>query len=488
MLYAPYEERKKRIIMKNANMIKISENKYKMNQIVSPFNFMGNKCHVDEDIISIDILDSRYGNYELEVNFSEALFGITFVISHLTGDENMKLQENIKLVYNFINIMGLCKDWDDEGDHNIPEKEYDKIIEEFKQLVCRKYMHMVLWEEQNDIEVFQKIVKEITLRDLNWWSLNNMITSLEKLTDGSKVGYWIDEYMVKDIARDINEYIVPDKYKAIFKEMTLKFKYRKSSFFNANRSFVKYSKEDFNSLYRYTLMCDNYEMMMAFPEYAGKQEQYIPAEMPKSVTFTTNELTTHTRKVVEVSIDDNYITITDEDGDIEEIHVSEEFWIGNQARPFILEKKNGKMVFVKYRNNGDILEEEAIKPGKWLMATTSGAARNGLFHKVKPLPLKVHFNGFTPMHPWKSRYDEDILDNIDIAAGFNGLPIYKYTKDKNTYVIKIEEAYYVLHLYRKSDAQSRESQEEWLKLRSQAAWFTSDGNIALFGNKILFAD
>lgn len=122
------------------------------------------------------------------------------------------------------------------------------------------------------------------------------------------------------------------------------------------------------------------------------------------------------------------------------------------------------------------------------MATTSGAARNGLFHKVKPLPLRIHFNGFTPMHPWKSKYDEDIVNNMMSFGKFNGLPVYKYAKDKKTYVIKIEDAYYALYLYRKSDAWSRESQEEWMKLRSQATWFSTDGKLALFGNRILFAD
>ena len=53
---------------------------------------------------------------------------------------------------------------------------------------------------------------------------------------------------------------------------------------------------------------------------------------------------------------------------------------------------------------------------------------------------------------------------------------------------EIEDAYYTLYLYRKSDARSRESQEEWMKLRSQATWFSTDGKLALFGNRILFAD
>lgn len=269
-----------------------------------------------------------------------------------------------------------------------------------------------------------------------------------------KISYWIDRSRVSDIVRDIDEYIIPDRYKAIFKEMSLKYKYKKSSFFNMNKSFVKYSKEDFTSLYNYALMSDKYELLMAFPEYAGKQEQYVPAEMPQSVIFVTDETSTHTRKVVDVIINDTGIVIKDKDGDESTIKVGEEFWIGNQNRPFILEKKNGKIVFIKYRNNGDILEEEVIKPGKWLMATTSGAARNGLFHKVKPLPLRIHFNGFTPMHPWKSKYDEDIVNNMMSFGKFNGLPVYKYAKDKKTYVIKIEDTYYALYLYRKSDARS----------------------------------
>lgn len=92
------------------------------------------------------------------------------------------------------------------------------------------------------------------------------------------------------------------------------------------------------------------------------------------------------------------------------------------------------------------------------------------------------------MHPWKSKYDEDIVNNMMSFGKFNGLPVYKYAKDKKTYVIKIEDAYYALYLYRKSDARSRESQEEWMKLRSQATWFSTDGKLALFGNRILFAD
>ena len=360
-------EKEEYFMMNNVNVIRKEENEniYKMVQIVSPFNFMGNKCHIDEDIVTIDVSD-RYGNYKLEVNFSEALFGITFIMSHLTGDDNdnIKLQENIKLILNFIDIMNLCKDWDDEGDHKIPEKDYISIVIQFKQVVCHDYVCMVLWKRQADIEVFQKIVRELTLRDLNWWSLNNMITSLERLTDGSKVGYWLDRSRVSDIVRAIDEYIVPDKYKAIFKEMSLKYKYKKSSFFNANKSFVKYSVDDFASLYKCGLMHDKYELLMAFPEYAEKKEKHIPERMPQSVIFVTDETSTHTRKVVKVSIDDYYITITDEYDDTERINIGEEFWIGNQNRPFILEKKNGKMVFIKYRNNGDILEEEVIKPGK----------------------------------------------------------------------------------------------------------------------------
>ena len=470
----------------NANIIKISENRYKMVQIASPYNFMGNKCHIDEDMVTLTVSD-RYDRCELEVNFSEALFGLTFIMSHLTGDENMKLQENIKLVHDFIDIMNLCRDWDDEGSHKIPEKDYNSIVTQFKQVVCNDYIQMVLWKSQQDIEIFQKIIRVLTFDKPTWWKQDQMIYGLKRLTNEEKIGYWVDSSRVSDIVRDIDEYIIPNKYKDIFKEMRLKYKYKKSSFFNINKSFTKYSKEDFTSLYKYGLMSDKYELVMAFPEYAEK-EKHIPEQMPKSATFITDETSTHTRKVVDVIINDTGIVIKDKDGDESTIKVGEEFWVGNQARPFILEKKENKMVFVKYRNNGDVLEEEDIKPGKWLMATTSGAARNGLFHKVKPLPLKIHFNGFTPMHPWKSRYDEDILSNMTSFGEFNGLPVYKYTKDENTYVIKIEDAYYTLHLYKKSDAQSRESQEEWTTLRSQAAWFTSDGNIALFGNKILFAD
>ena len=476
-------------MMNNVNVIKKDETVYTMKQIVSPFNFMGNKCHIDEDMVTIDISD-RWGSYKLAVNFSEALFAITFIVSHLTGDDNKKLQENIKLILNFINIMDLCKDWDDEGDHKISEKDYNSIVTQFKQVVCHDYVCMVLWKDQAEIETFQQIVKYLTFNHAKtWWSENTMITSLtERIGGNAKVGYWIDKSRVTDIARDINEYIVPDKYKAIFKEMSLKYKYKKSSFFNMNKSFVKYSVEDFRSLYNYSLLNNEYELMMSFPEYSGKQEQYVPEQMPKSVTFVTDETSTHTRKVVEVIINDTGIVIKDKDDDELTIKVGEEFWIANQARPFILEKKENKMTFVKYRNNGETLEEVTVKSGKWLMATTSGAARNGLFHKVKPLPLRVHFNGFTPMHPWKSRYDEERLSNITSFGEFNGLPVYKYTKDENTYVIKIEEAYYVLHLYRKSDAQSKESQTEWMKLWSQATWFSTDGKMGLFGNKILFAD
>ena len=470
----------------NANIIKISENRYKMVQIASPYNFMGNKCHIDEDMVTLTV-SGRYDRCELEVNFSEALFGLTFIMSHLTGDENMKLQENIKLVHDFIDIMNLCRDWDDEGSHKIPEKEYNNIIAQFKQVVCNDYIQMVLWKSQQDIEIFQKIIRILTFDKPTWWKQDQMISGLKRLTNEEKIGYWVDSSRVSDIVRDIDEYIIPNKYKDIFKEMRLKYKYKKSSFFNINKSFTKYSKEDFTSLYKYGLMSDKYELVMAFPEYAEK-EKHIPEQMPKSATFITDETSTHTRKVVDVIINDTGIVIKDKDGDESAIKVGEEFWVGNQARPFILEKKDNKMAFVKYRNNGEVLEEEDIKPGKWLMATTSGAARNGLFHKVKPLPLRIHFNGFTPMHPWKSKYDEDIVDNMMSFGEFNGLPVYKYAKDKKTYVIKIEDAYYPLFLYRKSDAQSRESQEEWMKLRSQAAWFTSDGNIALFGNKILFAD
>lgn len=481
-------EKEEDFMMNNVNVIRKEENEniYKMIQIVSPYNFMGNKCHVDEDIVSIDISDS-HEKCTLEVNFSEAIFGLTFVMSHLTGDDNVKLQENIKLILNFIDIMNLCKDWDDEGDHKIPEKDYNSIVTQFKQVICHDYVCMILWKGQNNIEIFQKIVRVLTADKPTWWKEDQMVSDLKRLTNEEKIGYWVDRFRVSDIVKAIDEYIVPDKYKAIFKEMALKYKYKKSSFFNSNRSFVKYSIEDFKCLYNHALKSDKYDLLMAFPEYAEK-EKHIPEQMPQSAIFVTNEISTHTRKVVKVSINDNYITITDEDDDIEKINIGEEFWVGNQTRPFILEKKENKMVFVKYRNNGEVLEEENVRPGKWLMATTSGAARNGLFHKVKPLPLKVHFNGFNPIHPWKSKYAEDIVDNMMSFGKFNGLPVYKYAKDKKTYVIKIEDAYYPLYLYSKSDAQSRESQEEWMKLRSQAAWFTSDGKLALFGNRILFAD
>lgn len=482
-------EKEEDFMMNNVNVIRKEENEnlYKMIQIVSPFNFMGNKCHIDKDIVPIDVREGGV-NYTLEVDFSEALFGITFIMSHLTGDDNVKLQENIKLVHEFIDIMNLCKNWDDEGDHKIPEKDYNAIVSQFKQVVCDKYIQMVLWKSRPDIELFQKIIRALTYDDPTWWKEDQMISGIKRLTNEEKIGYWVDSSRVSDIVRAIDEYIVPDKYKAIFKEMSLKYKYNKSSFFNANKSFVKYSVDDFASLYKCGLMHDKYELLMAFPEYAEKKEKHIPERMPQSVIFVTDETSTHTRKVVKVSIDDYYITITDEYDDTERINIGEEFWIGNQNRPFILEKKNGKMVFIKYRNNGDILEEEVIKSGKWLMATTSGAARNGLFHKVKPLPLRIHFNGFTPMHPWKSKYDEDIVNNMMSFGKFNGLPVYKYAKDKKTYVIKIEDAYYALYLYRKSDARSRESQEEWMKLQSQATWFSTDGKLALFGNRILFAD
>ena len=55
----------------NANIIKISENRYKMVQIASPYNFMGNKCHIDEDMVTLTVSD-RYDRCEIEVNYSEA--------------------------------------------------------------------------------------------------------------------------------------------------------------------------------------------------------------------------------------------------------------------------------------------------------------------------------------------------------------------------------------------------------------------------------
>lgn len=66
-------EKEEDFMMNNVNAIRKEENEniYKMVQIVSPFNFMGNKCHIDEDMVTIDISD-RWGNYKLDVNFSEA--------------------------------------------------------------------------------------------------------------------------------------------------------------------------------------------------------------------------------------------------------------------------------------------------------------------------------------------------------------------------------------------------------------------------------
>ena len=96
-------------------------------------------------------------------------------------------------------------------------------------------------------------------------------------------------------------------------------------------------------------------------------------------------------------IDSRTYVLLNEDGSVfQEIKEGVEFRIDNQLRPWVpvrVYKENGKgtiLVCRKFGDNGNVIEEfPLINNKKGLWALTSGAARNGVFHKYHEPETKL---------------------------------------------------------------------------------------------------
>ena len=88
------------------------------------------------------------------------------------------------------------------------------------------------------------------------------------------------------------------------------------------------------------------------------------------------------RIIVDIKTASNSCIMRTEDGKVITLSVGDTYHIGNQMRPYMVVKRKDGLWLEKYGDHGNIIEEERIpRYGKYLLATSSGAARNGVFHR-----------------------------------------------------------------------------------------------------------
>lgn len=165
----------------------------------------------------------------------------------------------------------------------------------------------------------------------------------------------------------------------------------------------------------------------------------------------------------------------------------DQLWIGNQRRPFEFIKDNGKWFLRKFRDNGDILEECPIRNGVFLIARTSGAARNGVLHRNKPMPISVAFNNLKPVL-MRDEYhvlgegdfslEEGIKEKGIVVSRING--VYELIKFRYGYYVRDtrDDGYMNINVrIGKSSSMSSATQTEFLMNFDSANWVSSDGKI-----------
>lgn len=113
------------------------------------------------------------------------------------------------------------------------------------------------------------------------------------------------------------------------------------------------------------------------------------SSLPTQIDLSVDKVWS-SRRTVDLKIIKNRVIVTDLDtGEIIlNVTVGDTFRIANEVRDWeVIKNEKGFIEFVKCGDDGRILRITRVRPGKWLMARTSGEVRNGMFHKIKDMPM-----------------------------------------------------------------------------------------------------
>ena len=424
-------------------------------------------------------------------------------------DDTPEDTQNI-LTY-FHEALDLMETWDDiQPENNISHDVCEKIKERVEKLVYDEYSTKAMYHRFDEtIEwighamFFHKIFH---ISDANK-KFNEKVDTSTDICTPSEYWHWLDHlsYRIIDIIKEygVEPYnrfrncILRSKFHYVNRGIYARFYTRRRSLvrFKINAKWdVKYNGyagkwqpidsdrrikdqfldliyDDTKSIYSGKPNGEP-RLALAYPEYFREPDMVQRKEIKLENVRLDPQFTyiSHTRTTVHIDYCENGIDIIYKENDdkIEHIEVGESFKIGNECRYWGLEKAGNKYYFRKYRNNGDVLNEVYIRTGDWLMAVTSGACRNGMFHPVNPFPIQVHFIN----HNLSDLIRESIPGWAKEIGSINGCTVYGDDTIPNgrSVYIKNRSKYYPLTVELYSEADTNEAQEQFEKDFDNGAW------------------
>ena len=430
-------------------------------------------------------------------------------------------EETRDVLGHFYGALDLMETWDDvQPENNVPHDICEKIRGKVEKIAYDDYSNRATYQRFD--ETIEWISHALFFHDIRHGSNTSEIFE-KKVDTSTSITYpydywiWLNElsHNILNITKEYGVYnefmncILRDKFKCM-KEF--------HRFYTRRRSLVRYNmyrtgdyewnpyagkyqvKSSSNTIKKHFLnfVYDNTKsiysgkpngeprLAMAFPEYFGEPDilKLEKINLDTVVLEPTFPAISWTRTVVHIEYCDNGIDIIykEKDNKVEHLAIDDTFKIGNECREWYLEKENGKYYFRKYRNNWEVLNEVYIRKGDWLLATTSGACRNGMFHPVNRFPIKVHFinNNLT----------ESIRDSIstnNILGTVNGCTVYgeDITNGRSIY-IKNGSKYYPLTVDIYSAATTNEDQEQFEKDFNNGDWKNS--KISIYRGHFMIKD
>ena len=444
-------------------------------------------------------------NEAKELKFKTGKEVLEKVCQHFWSDKTSEETENV-LSY-FYEALELMEKWDDvEPANNVSHNICEQIKEKVEKLVYDSYSRKAEYHRFD--ETVEWIKHAIFFHEIG----SNVNEKFEKDMDTSTSITYPYEYWIwlNDVARNIltitkDAGVYNNFMNCVYRSKFRYFKHgRFSMFYTRRRSLVRVNmyrtgeykwnpyagsyqpvSSNKTTIKKHFLNCvfDNTKsiysgdpngeprLAMAYPEYFGEPDKVQRKEIKlENVRLDAQfKYISHTRTTVHIDYCENGIDIIyKENDDKEHIEVGNSFKIGNECRYWDLEKDGNKYYFRKYRNNGDLLNEVYIRPGDWLMAVTSGACRNGMFHPVNPFPIQVHFIN----HNLSNLIRESIPGWAKEIGSINGCTAFgdgTFTNGESVY-IKNRSKYYPLTVELYSESTTNESQEQFEKDFENGDW------------------
>lgn len=443
-----------------------------------------------------------------ELKFKTGKDVLEKVCQHFWSDKTSEETENV-LTY-FYEALELMEKWDDiEAVNNVSHNICEQIKEKVEKLVYDGYSTKATYHRFD--ETVEWIKHAIFFHTIKYGS--NVSEKFEKDVDTSTSITYPYEYWIwlNDVARNI---ITITKDAGVYNNFMncvyrSKFRYVEhgqfSMFYTRRRSLVRYNMyrtgeynwnayagayQPVNSskitVKNYFLNCifDNTKsiysgkpngeprLALAYPEYFGAPDKIHRKDINLSNVILEAQFKhiSHTRTPVHIKYREDGIDIIykEYDNEVESLNIGGFFKIDNECRYWELEREGNKYFFRKYRNNGDLLNEVYIRKGDWLLASTSGACRNGMFHPANPFPIQVHFINHNLSHLIR----ESIPSWAKEIGSINGCAAFgdgTFTKGESVY-IKNRSKYYPLIIECYSEANTNEAQEEFEKDFNNGDW------------------